>query len=151
MDKKSIPLVVITYLIWIIVAAGAVLLMFSGRTALLTVFARYSLRGFSEKMAVGALDKGYIVIAGLLAVGISIISENNLIKAGSWRSLAKRASMWVGAEFATLTVCVCIIQIGRGGFLTSFVSAIAFFAPLLAATIAFICSRLLKDSNKIKK
>ena len=64
-----------TYSLWGALAAGVVLLMFSSRNALLAMFTGYAERGFHERMNVGAIDKFFVIAAGIAALSAIELSQ----------------------------------------------------------------------------
>jgi hypothetical protein len=136
-NKKPILLTVTSYFLWALLSAGTIFLLLSCRHTFLAAFARYSSRGFTEKVRIDAIDKFLVVFLGIIILASSIFIEYHLGKARSWTSLFGRFLMWLGIETGVLTVNTLVIQISSRLFLSSPGSAFSFFLPLVGALLSF--------------
>ena len=145
--KKALFIAAI-YLIWAILTVGAIFLMFSGRTAILAVLARYSAQGFNQRMLVGTLDKLYMIGAGIVILSFTIAAERYLSNSKSRKALAARSLLCLGIEFSTLVLSTLMIQLASRTFLGSMVLMITLLVPIIAAAAAFTGSGLIRRSIK---
>ena len=142
--KGSILITVSSYLVWLALGAGAIFLMLLGRSAFMTTLARYAERGFDERMLVGMLDKGYIVVAAILVLGVVVYTEHYLTKARTWQMLGERVLLCFAVEAAALAAIAGTTQIAARTFFGSFAETFALLLPVVCCACAIVGWRLLR-------
>ena len=151
MTKKPIVLTLTAYLLWLILAAGSVVILLIGRTALLSALAGYASKGFSQTMRTGLMEKGYFIFGGLAALSFCIGLEYTLTKAPEWRIMLRKAMLAFGVEFSLIAIATIIIQIFAKTFFVSVLHAATVIVPAAAGGVCFALSVFFAKGHAARK
>jgi hypothetical protein len=142
--NRKILLTITSYVVWFAVTAGLIFLLLSGRSALMAALARFSARGFDERMRAGMLDKMYMIVVAVLVLGASVLTEYYLTHAGRWSVLWDRVLRCVAIEAVVLAITAGITQVAARTLFGSFGATFALFLPVAGGAIALAGSLLLR-------